>query len=181
MWKVIISMCFVMQLFDVCATRVFPATCGQRVTSSGLITNGEPAKIGQFPWLGVWCHGNTTKKCFCGVNLITTQHVVTAAHCLQNKGNQFPTYWPNTTIHFGRFDLMDDDEKEHSQVRKIIDVFIHDDWKPTSDDYDADIAVLRLDRPVKFNKRIQAVCLPTSTEEKIGGRGLVVSKKQSCF
>jgi len=151
-----------------------------RSISDDAIDDEGLAKIGQFPWLGVWCRSNTTEKCFCSVNLITADAVVTAAHCLRDKGQDEGTDWPETSIHFGRINLTNEEEEEHSQVRKIIDVVIHDDWNTMSDDYDADIAVLRLDKPVSFNKRIQAVCLPTSTKFA-GGCGLVVSKKQSCF
>jgi len=180
-WKVIISLCFVLQLFALCDSRVFPARCGQRITASGLIYNGAHATIGQFPWLGVWCHGNTTEKCFCSVNLITKQHVVTAAHCLRDKGQLEETYWPETSIHFGRLDLTDEEEEEEqSQVRKIVDVVIHDDWKLGSDAYDADIALLRLDKPVEFTSYVQPICLPTEAEF-VGGntRGFVVSR--SCY
>jgi len=174
-WKVIISMCFVMQLFDVCDTRVFQDCIAK--TARGLINGGTRSQIGQFPWLGVWCHGNTTAKCFCSVNLITADTVVTAAHCLQYKLPDEGTDWPETSIHFGRFDLKNEDEEEHSQVRKIIDVFIHDNWKLRSEAYDADIAVLRLNKPVSFTTKIQPICLPTTTEFNGGDlKGFAVSR-----
>jgi len=180
MWKVIISLCFVLQLFDVGAANVLPATCGRPRTRVSLISGGIRAKSEQFPWLGVWCHGNTTEKCFCSVNLITTDTVVTAAHCLRDKRQDEGTDWPETSIHFGRLDLTNEEEEDHSQVRKIIDVVIHDDWKLGSLAYDADIAVLRLDKPVEFSTRIQPICLPMEAEFVAGNtKGFVVSR--SCY
>jgi len=181
MWKVIIFLCFVLQLFCVCHSRVFPATCGQVEADNdaidGRINNGEFAARRRFPWLGVWCHGNTTAKCFCSVNLITTDAVVTAAHCLRDKRQDEGTYWPETSIHFGRLDLMNAEEEEDSQVRKVIDVVIHNDWKLGSEAYDADIAVLRLNKPAKFTTKIQPICLPTSTDFNGGdSKGFVVSR-----
>jgi len=168
MWKVIIFLCFVLQLFCVCHSRVLPATCGQVVADNDAIderiNNGEFAERGQFPWLGAWCHGNTTAKYFCSVNLITVDAVVTAAHCLRDKRQDEGTYWPETSIHFGRIDLMNAEEEEDSQVRKIIDVVFHDEWKPKSERYDADIAVLRLNESVAFSTKIQPICLPTEAE-----------------
>jgi len=149
--KVLISLCFLLLLFDCCTSLALPKHCGTSRAAGGSIMGGTRAKLGQFPWLGAWCHGTTTEKCFCSVNLITSQHVVTAAHCLHQKHQrQATTYWPGTSIHFGRYDLSDDEEEEESQVRKIIDVFIHEDWKPKSEIYDADIALLRLNKPVRF-------------------------------
>jgi len=113
-WKVIIPMCFVMQLFDVCDARISPETCGIAKTGRRLINGGTRSQIGQFPWLGVWCHGNTTQQCFCSVNLITADTVVTVAHCLRDKLPDEGTDWPETSIHFGRFDLTNEDEEEHS-------------------------------------------------------------------
>jgi len=176
-WKVIIYLCFVLQLFDVGgAASAFPAMCGRVRSAGALISDGTRAEIAQFPWLGVWCHGNTTKKCFCSVNLITVDTVVTAGHCLKDKGQDEGTDWPETSIHFGRLDLTNEEEEEDSQVRKIIDVVIHDDWKPKSVRYDADIAVLRLNKPVAFSTKIQPICLPTAAEF-VGGstKGFVVS------
>jgi len=183
-WKVIISLCFVLQLFDVCDTRAFPPTCGQVVADNNAIemriNNGEFAERGQFPWLGVWCHGNTTEKCFCSVNLITVDAVVAAAHCLRDKGQDEGTEWPETSIHFGRLDLTNEEEQQHSQVRNVIDVFIHNDWKLGSEAYDADIAVLRLNKPVRFTTITQPICLPTTTDFNGGdSKGFVVSR--SCY
>jgi len=172
MWKIVVVACC---LINICESRVMPP-CGKRVISGGLIQRGELSKLGAWPWLGVWCHGETTAKCFCSASLINAQHAVTAAHCLYPKDEADGTYWPETALHFGRFDLIDYEEEEQSQVRKIVDVLIHENWKPRAEKYDADIAVLRLDAPVVFGRFVQPVCLPT-TSEFLGGSssGFVVS------
>jgi len=163
-WKAKVLLFCVLMCFDCGDAKVFPSRCGQRSLTSGLIRGGKPSGLGQWPWLGVWCHGDTTAKCFCAASLITTQHAVTAAHCLHPKYEQFPTHWPETALHFGRFDLSDDDEEENAQMRKIIDAIVHDDWKIKSQDYDADVAVLRLEMPVKISLYVQPVCLTTAAE-----------------
>jgi len=163
-------------LISGCIAQVSVQQCGKRPLTSGLIKGGMSAKIGLFPWLGVWCHDNTTENCFCSVNLISELHAVTAAHCLRPKASTFLTYWPYTAIHFGRFNLADDEEEEESQIRKIVDAVIHENWNTKTDKYDADIAVLRLDKPIKFNARVQPVCLPTAADFVAGsGNGSVVS------
>jgi len=160
-----------------CISQVALRKCGIKPPPiGGLIMNGTSAAVGQFPWLGVWCYGNTTADCFCSVNLITKQHAVTAAHCLYPKKVSFPTYWPNTTIHFGRNNLTDDKEEEQSQVRKIIDAMMHENWSTKTDEYNSDIAVLRFDKPVEFNTNVQPVCLPKAADFVAGSEnGSIVS------
>jgi len=169
-WKAKVLLFCVLIYFDCGDAKIFPTRCGIRSSTGGLIRGGTKSKFGQWPWLGVWCYGDTTEKCFCTASLITTQHAVTAAHCLYPKHEQFPTHWPETLLYFGRFDLMDDEE-ENSQVRKIVDVAIHNDWDPKKESYDADVAVLRLDKPVKFSLYIQPVCLTTAAEFVGGSAG----------
>jgi len=165
-------------LFCCCESRISQSHCGQRAITGGLINNGEPAKRGMWPWLGVWCFGDTTAKCFCGASLVTKQHVVTAAHCLHPKEHRIGTFWSDTSLHFGRFDLTNFDEEEISQVRRVIDVAINEVWDHREEKYDSDIAVLRFDERVRLNSFIQLVCLPT-IDESFGGssNGTVVSKK----
>jgi len=177
MWKVVVVVCC-----SICfCVSQGTSPCGQSRLSGGLIQKGFVADINSWPWLGVWCHGETTEKCFCGASLITAQHAVTAAHCLYPKQREKvaeETYWPDTALHFGRFDLTDDEEEDRSQMRIIVDVAIHNNWNPSRhvDSYDGDIAVLRLNEPVKFSSFIQPVCLPTSSRFKGGdSKGFVVS------
>jgi len=154
--------------------KVFPGICGRSNIAGGLKKSGTSASTGQFPFLGVWCHNHTTESCFCSVNIITTQHVVTAAHCLDPKEGE-EIVWQNTTIHFGRYDLAATENE--IQVRTIIDAVKHKGWNNMVDSYDGDIAVLRLNQTITFGVKIQPVCLPDG-EKFIGGssNGSVVSR-----
>jgi len=175
-WKAECLLVFLLILINCVESRIPQRACGQKVFANGLIKNGTVTKKGQFPWLGVLCYGETTENCFCGASLITNQHAVTAAHCLYPKDESTGTYWPDTAIHFGRFDLTDDEEEDQSQVRKIIDIAIHNDWDSKDEKYFADIAVLRLNMTVRFNGLTQPVCLPTSIKFAGGtDNGAVVS------
>jgi len=140
----------------------FPKLCGKRPPNSGsLIINGQTAYGGQWPWLGIICQGDTTRKCFCASSLITNKHTVTAAHCFFGKGEATAS-WSNAIVQFGRHDLSNEEEEEKTttQSRNVHDVVLHPDWNPKSDDYDADIAIIVLNKPVRFNPKVQPICLP---------------------
>jgi len=145
----------------------WPDSCGfRKLNIGGLVRGGSDSKLNNWPWLAVLCHGSGTADCFCGANLITKRHVITAAHCLHAKDAE-STYWSNVTVHFGKHNLYDN--SEDSQSRSVIDVVIHPEWKTKTtvtdgDRYDADIAILRLNKAVTFNKRVQPICLPSAYE-----------------
>lgn len=75
---------------------------------------------------------------------------------------------PNITIGLGVHNLSSHYEKERIFVN-ITKIEIHEDWNPATESYDADIAMLTLDRQVKFGKYIQPICLipPDSSLLKI--------------
>jgi len=122
----------------------------------------------QQPWIGLLCDGHSTKNCFCGVNLITKLHAITAAHCLHRE----EASWPQFRIHFGRLDL----DRRMQQSRRIFDVAIHPDWKHRKVAHEADIAVLRMKESVSFNENVQPVCLPLPQSQQLKlNDGLIVS------
>ena len=55
------------------------------------IVGGTEADINEFPWtVGLYTHYRCKGLPVCGGSLISTQHVLTAAHCIQR--NIFLTY-----------------------------------------------------------------------------------------
>lgn len=60
--------------------------CGVTKESAGRIVGGTPARRGQYPWmalLGYLQRGNQISF-NCGGSLITSRHVLTAAHCINH-------------------------------------------------------------------------------------------------
>lgn len=55
-----------------------------------------------------------------------------------------------------------------------MDIIYHPDWKSYDIKYDADIAVVVLDKTISFGNAIQPVCLPPKTFEEVSGVGMVV-------
>ena len=105
------------------------------------LINGIPANLGEFPWqaqlIRTWDNSQ-----FCGGTLISSKHVLTAAHCL---------FLPkeNITVITGRLSIS---EYEQQQVTsKVAKVIIHPDYDRFI--LNNDIALLELVEPVPFNKK----------------------------
>jgi hypothetical protein len=53
------------------------------------------------------------------------------------------------------------DETATAVTRLIKNLTIHSEWKLEANDYDYDIALVELNRAVRFNNFIRPICLPT--------------------
>ncbi|XP_033107883.1 serine protease 33-like [Anneissia japonica] len=119
--------------------------CGMQQTqaSSSRIVGGEDSQPGEWPWMLSYNNYGTH---FCGASLISEQWAITAAHCVSS------TSWMNITA---GITTLDDNSVFRASVR-IAETFIHPEYD--DDVYYNDIALLRLDSPVQFNKFVQPIC-----------------------
>lgn len=72
----------------------------------------------------------------------------------------------------GEYDL-DDDHEIFSTTSEISEISLHPDWKPSTINYDADIAILSLKSEIIFNTYVQPICLPESDAKIFDIRGVV--------
>jgi len=129
------------------------------------IFNGEDADQGDWPWavaLGVRQEDDTIRW-VCGGSLITSGHVLTAAHCR--------TFDPldRLVVRVGEHNLAIRSDGQHQDlaVRRAVQ---HPDFRASHND----MMVLHLATPARLDENVQPVCLPQPETTFVGRSGLVV-------
>lgn len=120
------------------------------IVFSRRVLDGEPAGFGSFPWQALIRVG----KGKCGGVLVNRRHVVTAGHCVKNK------VLSSVVVTLGEYHLKSSREPLPDQTFRVIKAVVHPrfQFSPAADRYD--VAVLRLDRPVRYAPHIAPICLP---------------------
>merc|ERR1712110_516488 len=157
---------------EACPSSVeIPPECGLSKVRALRITNGQPAKKGQWPWqvaLGYTNPADNTIDYLCGGALVTKRHVVTAAHCLRDD---------MVTVLLGEHVLKNDTDGANPEEFKILKKSPHEAYDSRT--FDNDIAVITFDSDVGFRDGIQPICLPSATpgviEERFAGSGTYVT------
>ncbi|XP_030834985.1 transmembrane protease serine 2-like, partial [Strongylocentrotus purpuratus] len=125
--------------------------CGTRpayAPDQSRIVGGINALPGEFPWIGSLRvdDGSDRGRFFCGTTLITSQWVLTAAHCAGSYIDR---------VIFGGLRLSN--ESEYEVNAEVADIIIHPDYDAESND--KDIALLRLTEPVSFSDYVRPAML----------------------
>lgn len=95
---------------------------------------------------------------------------IPAGHCIEEKLSDGYRRSPShIVVYFGIYDL----RQKNATGSKIQEIFVHPDWNPLDEHYDADIAVLKLRNPVAFSTRISPICLWPVNDEIV--KGTVIS------
>lgn len=151
--------------------------CGE-TSVSNRVNFGSDASLGQFPWLVAYFYieKNSEKgKFICGGSLISSKLIVTAAHCIHEKGDSSRIKNPQDSLFFVGVNDLRGNEK-FSQPIVASHFHIHPKWKTSEIRYDNDIAIVVLSRPVNFNENVRPICIWTKTsnyEDMIERNGIV--------
>ncbi|CAF4112626.1 unnamed protein product [Rotaria magnacalcarata] len=128
--------------------------CGCSKRSSVIISkiiNGEPVSLSHsWGWMASLRRNDQHQ---CGASLITTSHVITAAHCVKHIES------------LSQLSLNFDTRNKSNigQLRNISHVYIHPEYDQRS--FTNDIAILRLDKPVDLNNsNVALLCLPSKSD-----------------
>ena len=167
--------------------------CGQAYAPDGLFPNrivgGEETYVGEFPWhaLLVYHQYNEYSRVsrvgyYCGGSLITSKHVITAAHCTST--NIIPSNWNLSSVRLGETDLTSESDCEWSFKTpycsyKPIDIdiekiFAHELYNSQQGSPN-DIAVIKLKEKVQYNLFVKPICLPIDkTINTDYGSGIII-------
>uniref|UniRef100_A0A6B0V7J5 limulus clotting factor C n=1 Tax=Ixodes ricinus TaxID=34613 RepID=A0A6B0V7J5_IXORI len=98
---------------------------------------------------------------FCGATIISSQWLLTAAHCLRTKveGGYRKKSVEDIELRLG---LTDRKNTSHEQVVFIKEIIRHEDYNEST--YQNDIALLRLNQTITFNEFARPICLPPSND-----------------
>ncbi|CAF2563150.1 unnamed protein product [Rotaria sp. Silwood2] len=136
-------------------TTALPISCGCPIKSNIKIINGQSSNQGAWPWMVSY---GPKRIHVCGGALITSEYIITAAHCLHSNDKNNPIDITNIEIRIGITNLNDVTYENLFSIRKVI---LHNDFNPNT--YKNDIALIRLDRSVIQSDTIQMLCLPRFT------------------
>ncbi|XP_065706818.1 acrosin [Patagioenas fasciata] len=159
---VLLAACWPAHGWDNCGT------CGLRPGASygsTHVVGGTDAQPGSWPWIvSVQKPWGTATTHTCGGSLISSQWVLTAAHCFFNVWNVKGWRVVLGATQLSRLG-------PEAQVRRIRQLLSHHHYDSKTDRND--IALLELDRPVQCNDYIQLACVADSTVR--------VSELTSCY
>ncbi|NXK39180.1 ACRO protein, partial [Piprites chloris] len=146
-------------------------TCGVRSMTSHedqgktRVVGGTSAQEGAWPWLvSIQDPEMSGTGHLCGGSLISTQWVLTAAHCFVDARN-ISTF----RVVIGATQLTE--LGPGAEVRGIQRLLVHEDYNAA--DQSNDIALLELDRPAECNFYVHLGCVPNGTVD--------VSELDTCY
>ncbi|XP_040574608.2 venom protease [Lepeophtheirus salmonis] len=133
----------------------FKCKCGTKNVNSRIV-GGKEVEENEYPWhIGIVNIGENLP--FCGGALVTDRHVVTAGHCFQT--------FRKVEILLGEHNIRNShDTALRIRVKKVE---VHKEFNIIAKN-DYDITLLTLERPIKFRREIQPICLPFKDEDFVG-------------
>ncbi|XP_052748519.1 prostasin-like [Galleria mellonella] len=117
------------------------------------IVGGTTVQPYQYPWLVSLMLG---AKLHCGGAIITDLHVLTAGHCIT-----FGVHYRDLSVHVGMHDRLDNTYA----VLHVVNGVKHPSFTSNAVRDINDIAVLTLNKRLKFTDKVRPICLPSEDME----------------
>ncbi|XP_040578710.1 chymotrypsinogen A [Lepeophtheirus salmonis] len=137
--------------------------------SSSRIIGGRNAKDQEYPWQALIKICRDGKCGMCGGTLINFRYVLTAAHCLQDKGVVTPIN--GLTVTLGT--QSQTNSNAYTRSYSVDSIIIHGEY--TESTVRNDIALLKLSSLVEVNDGTYPACIPTDENKKYVDQLVVVS------
>ncbi|XP_055596434.1 trypsin 3A1-like [Uranotaenia lowii] len=127
---------------------------------SNRIVGGVESEAHEYPWLaGLFRQG----KLYCGASVVTKNYLITAAHCV----NSFEP--SEIRVYLGGHNIA----KDYTELRRIKRIVDHEDFDIFT--FNNDIALLELDKPLRYGPTIQPACLPDGNTLDFAGSLAIVA------
>ncbi|KAG8201919.1 hypothetical protein JTE90_027396 [Oedothorax gibbosus] len=121
------------------------------------------AEFGEWPWQAAVLKKDGDEFIFkCGGTLIDNRHIITVAHCV----DKFVDNQASMVIRLGEWDTQNTDEFMPHEDYGVEEIKIHPSYKKNN--LFNDIAVVRLNKDVKFKPNIDTACLPQDDDDFTG-------------
>ncbi|XP_025161451.1 venom serine protease 34 [Harpegnathos saltator] len=113
------------------------------------IVDGNETGVNEFPMMAGLVDV-MDKRIYCGATIISTQHVITAAHCVERKN------LGELGVVVGDHDTSTGAETNATKLYRVKECMIH----PYSSGNQNDIAVCKIKGSITYNDKVSPVCLP---------------------
>jgi len=150
---------------------ISPSACGyknNRQSMQGRIVGGVVADKGEWPWQ---VHLRKYGGGFCGGSIINEYFILTAAHCADKdivpdkRELKIAVGW---NFYQGTLrSISSEDRARGKDYIGVRNIFVHPKWGGSKGPLTDDIALIELERPVRFvqNGLVRPVCLPSKAWE----------------
>ncbi|XP_055540540.1 venom serine protease Bi-VSP-like [Wyeomyia smithii] len=129
--------------------------CGMSNASHSRVVGGVDAQRGAWPWIAVLGYRasnfdlTTGFRFLCGGTLITSRHVLSSAHCIQNL---------LFFVRLGEYDITSDNDGANPVDIYVEKTFVHEQYNAKTIQHD--IALIRLQQNAPLSNAIKPICLP---------------------
>ncbi|GMT13189.1 hypothetical protein PFISCL1PPCAC_4486, partial [Pristionchus fissidentatus] len=153
------------------STTQFPSLqCGQtpiepnlsvNPKTSNAVVSGRPVVPNSWPWTVAICYKDWFGNCaYQGAGtIISDRYILTSATAVSSSDTNKPKQW---RVQTGVNDQTNKSEPTE-QVVSVLEIYKH----PSFDGKYNDIALIQLEKPLRFNQFIQPVCLPANDKGMI--------------
>ena len=126
------------------------------------IYNGDTAQKHEFPSM-LALIALSINRVFCGGVIISEWWSLTGAHCFNEE---LYKDLKNIAALAGEHDLTVDNETQFTEMYEIQKVIAHEKYSKSNYMQDFDIALMKMARPIQFNRAVGPACLPWNFPEE---------------
>lgn len=138
------------------SSRTNVCQCGLERTVPRIGWSGSAVSRGKYPWIVSVVNKNVSPVKGCAGTLISDRHILTAARCLDKV-----TYSSSSLDKLEvTMNAYTDEERQRMPMSQVDRIFKHPKYNARNFEYD--IAIIKLRRPLPRDDRLVTICLPTA-------------------